>query len=138
MFRWESEGRYRCTKSMVIAPFWFSMEPCWTALMPFWLSADDMHPRCINLRFERKSEKSIANWFSNQSESRIKDLRLSFLICVQTQILCNGAMASYFGSLTKQEVIQLLGISYLIYHCINYQFFHVIFSVPDVFHQGCA
>ena len=28
----------------------------------------------------------------NQSESRIKDLRLIFLICIQTQILCNGAI----------------------------------------------
>ena len=26
MFRWEPEGRYHCTKSMAIAPFWFSME----------------------------------------------------------------------------------------------------------------
>ena len=24
VFRWEPEGRYRCTKSMAIAPFWFS------------------------------------------------------------------------------------------------------------------
>ena len=28
---------------------------------------------------------------SNQSESHIKCLRLIFMICVQTQILCNGA-----------------------------------------------
>ena len=28
----------------------------------------------------------------NQSESRINDLRLIFLICVQTQILCNRAI----------------------------------------------
>ena len=42
MFRWEPEGRYHCTKSMAIAPrFWFSMEYRWTALTPFWLSADD-------------------------------------------------------------------------------------------------
>ena len=27
---------------MVIAPFWFSMEHHWIALMPFWLSAGDM------------------------------------------------------------------------------------------------
>ena len=40
MFRGEPEGRYRCTKSMVIAPFWFSMEHIWTAIMPFWLSTD--------------------------------------------------------------------------------------------------
>ena len=26
MFRWEPEGHYRCTKSMVIVPFWFSAE----------------------------------------------------------------------------------------------------------------
>ena len=28
----------------------------------------------------------------NQSESRFKDLRLIFLICIQTQIWCNGAI----------------------------------------------
>ena len=33
IFRWEPEGRYRCTKSMTIAPFWFLAEHCWTALM---------------------------------------------------------------------------------------------------------
>ena len=40
MFRWEPEGRYRWTKSMAIAPFWFSTEHCWTALMPFWFSTE--------------------------------------------------------------------------------------------------
>ena len=39
MFCWEPEGCYHCTKSVVIAPFWFSMEHRWTALTPFWLSA---------------------------------------------------------------------------------------------------
>ena len=38
MFLWEPEGHYRCTKSMEIAPFWFSMEHHWTRLMPFWLT----------------------------------------------------------------------------------------------------
>ena len=33
-------GQYSCTKSMAIVPLWFSMEHLWTALMPFWLSAD--------------------------------------------------------------------------------------------------
>ena len=42
MLRWEPEGRYHCAKSMVIAPFSFSVEQHWTALMPFWLSTDDM------------------------------------------------------------------------------------------------
>ena len=31
MFRWDPEGRYCCTKSMAIAPFWFS-EHLWSAL----------------------------------------------------------------------------------------------------------
>ena len=31
-FRWEPEGRYCCTKSMAIAPFWFSTEHCWSAI----------------------------------------------------------------------------------------------------------
>ena len=42
MFRWEPEGRYRCTKSMTIPPFWFSTEHRWTSLTPFWLSIDDI------------------------------------------------------------------------------------------------
>ena len=42
MFPWEQKGSYRCTKSMAIAPFWFSMEHQWTALTPFWFSADDI------------------------------------------------------------------------------------------------
>ena len=41
MFCWEPEGRYCGTKSMAIAPFWFSTEYRWSALAPFWLSADD-------------------------------------------------------------------------------------------------
>ena len=41
--RWEPERRYRCTKSIAIAPFWFSMEHLWTAIMPFWLSTDDWY-----------------------------------------------------------------------------------------------
>ena len=36
----EPEGRYRCTMSLAITPFWFSTEHRWRALTPFWLSAD--------------------------------------------------------------------------------------------------
>ena len=39
---WEPEGRYCCTKSMAIAPFWFSTEHLWAAITPFWLSTDDI------------------------------------------------------------------------------------------------
>ena len=31
-----------CTKSMAMAPFWFSAEHLWPAIMPFWLSSDDI------------------------------------------------------------------------------------------------
>ena len=41
MFHWEPEGRYCCTKSMAIAPFWFSKEHLWFAIVPFWLSTDN-------------------------------------------------------------------------------------------------
>ena len=37
MLRWEPEGRYRCTTSMVIAPFWFSKEHHWIVIAPFWV-----------------------------------------------------------------------------------------------------
>ena len=40
---WKPDSRYHCTKSMAIAPFWFSMEHLWSAIAPFWLSANDMH-----------------------------------------------------------------------------------------------
>ena len=40
------------------------------------------------------SQKNQTQIDFNQSESRIKDLRLIFLICVQTQILCNGAIVT--------------------------------------------
>ena len=43
MFWWELEGCYCCTKSVVIAPFWFSTEHHWTVLTPFWLLADNIH-----------------------------------------------------------------------------------------------
>ena len=42
MFHWEPEGCYHCTKSMAIAPFWFSMEHLWNAITPFWLSTDNV------------------------------------------------------------------------------------------------
>ena len=35
-------GHYCCTKSVAIASFWFSMDHHWKALIPFWLSADEM------------------------------------------------------------------------------------------------
>ena len=42
MFCREPERRYCCTKSMAIAPFWFSTEHLWSAIAPFWLSADNI------------------------------------------------------------------------------------------------
>ena len=42
MLCWEPEGHYRYTKSMVIAPFWFSMTYHWTALKPVCLSANNI------------------------------------------------------------------------------------------------
>ena len=49
---WEPEGRYCCTNSMALAPFWFSTVHCWTALIPFWLSADDMHQSAQNIQYD--------------------------------------------------------------------------------------
>ena len=36
------KGAIACTKSMAIAPFWFSAEHLWSAITPFWLSTADM------------------------------------------------------------------------------------------------
>ena len=49
VFRWEPEGRYCCTKSMAIAPFWLSTEHLWTAITPFWVSTDDMSSTCVHV-----------------------------------------------------------------------------------------
>ena len=38
----EPEGRYHCTMSMAIGPFWFSTEHLWITIAPFWLSTDGM------------------------------------------------------------------------------------------------
>ena len=43
--RWSIEnqkGAIAIKRSMVIAPFWFSTEHDWTALTPFWPSADNL------------------------------------------------------------------------------------------------
>ena len=42
MFRWEPEWHNHCTKSIAIAPFWFSTEHLWIAITPFWFSAESM------------------------------------------------------------------------------------------------
>ena len=39
---WEPEGCYCCTTSIVIAPFWFSMDRRWMALTAFWFSANNI------------------------------------------------------------------------------------------------
>ena len=36
------KGTVTLENPMAIAPFWFSMEHCWIALMPFWLSTDNI------------------------------------------------------------------------------------------------
>ena len=47
IFHWEPEGRYRCTKSVAILPFWCSVEHLWTALMPFCFSPDEIIKRAF-------------------------------------------------------------------------------------------
>ena len=42
MFCWEPEGHHCCTKSIAIAPFLFSMQHCWTVIIPFWFSTDEI------------------------------------------------------------------------------------------------
>ena len=55
VFHWEPEGRYHCTKSMAIVPFWSSRELCWTALMPFLLSLYKIYAMAI-----------VPFWFSTE------------------------------------------------------------------------
>ena len=42
MFLWEPEGCYRCTMSMTIVPFCFSMEHLWIVIVPFWFSMEHL------------------------------------------------------------------------------------------------
>ena len=39
LIRWEPEGRYRCIKSMAIAPFWFSTKHRWIVITPFCIAS---------------------------------------------------------------------------------------------------
>ena len=45
MFHWEPGGRYHHRLCTAIVAFWFSMEHLWIAIMPFWLSADNIYPK---------------------------------------------------------------------------------------------
>ena len=51
------KGRYHCAKSLAIASFWFSTEHLWTAVMPFWLSTDEI---CNDVYYVKKC---VENWF---------------------------------------------------------------------------
>ena len=42
MFCWEPERCFRCTKSVVIGPLWFSTEHRWTSLTPLWFSTNNI------------------------------------------------------------------------------------------------
>ena len=72
MFRWEPEGRYRCTKSMAIAPFWFSTEHLWSAITPFWLSTD-----AIMFPLFSDSKKSVA--INKELVSRVANLLMQLM-----------------------------------------------------------
>ena len=63
MFHWEPEGHNCCTKSVAIAPFWFSTEHRLTSLTPFWFSTDNWRTN-IEFRMEfipfDHSQKSVS------------------------------------------------------------------------------
>ena len=59
MFSWELEGRYRCTKSLAIAPFWFSTEHPWIVIVPFWLLTDQVVYSQLCLSRIRRSRRSL-------------------------------------------------------------------------------
>ena len=70
-----------------------------------------LHKICVWTQI-RKIKRNL---IFNQSESRINDLRLIFLICVQTQILCNRAYVAYhltrhklFWIQTNSKIIQMI------------------------------
>ena len=58
-----------------------------------------LHKICVWTQI-RKIKRNL---IFNQSESRINDLRLIFLICVQTHILCNRAKVSKSDLVTVQK-----------------------------------
>ena len=104
MFRWETEGRHRCTKCVAIVPLWFSMEHLWPALMPVWLLTDNMFMRemsedwlAVN-RFEATSLWSKHAWIltkynvipHHQTHTHIHALQKHS--CMHTHIFCALAL----------------------------------------------
>ena len=77
-------------------------------------------PRCIKFAFERKSEKSNARM--RDSDWVKINLRLIFLICVQTQILCNGQCLCnmlHFVSYTAGNLCKFHAGFYFLRSCVN-------------------
>ena len=66
-FHCEPEGRYRCTKFLAIAPFWFSTEYLWIAITPFWFSAGDIS--FIKFSFPHLRAKASFLLYSNSPET---------------------------------------------------------------------
>ena len=71
-FRWEPGGCHRCTKSMVIEPFWFSMEHLWIVIVPFWLSTDDIKYYYFNNWIKPIQWGSTPWWGTTPHLSRMK------------------------------------------------------------------
>ena len=88
------------SSSLVITSNWYDFIR-FNLNIPFHVKYTPLHKICVWTQIRKIKHKLIFN----QSESRIKDLRLIFLICVQTQILCNGAnitrksVAFHFGQI---------------------------------------
>ena len=119
IFSWEPEGHYHysmricwkreehCVKSMVIAPFWFSAEHHWTALTPFWLSANDMHKAVLYLCLKYGTNPCILQMYvRNVFPQSSNFLEFSNLLAVHAT-----HSSTLFGILWYEKLIMLLFIT---------------------------
>ena len=81
MSRWEPEGCYHCTKSMVMAPFWFSTEHCWTALCP-----SGSQPLIFFLHLKANQNHVSITMFGKSSSGGIFQSRFQLTLAVN--LLC--------------------------------------------------
>ena len=100
MFHWELEGCYCYTKSMAIAPFWFSMEHHWTALLKallvlsercihssVWKEEDFRSENIPSLLYQTKSQfqKHKTLWIIFWYKMKLKLLQVDFYFIFKSQ-----------------------------------------------------
>ena len=91
---WEPEGRYCQWLCTAIAPFWFSKEHHWVLIMPFWLSAYDIHHI---VSWEPEGRYCSSKMFRGEPSRRALSLykvngNSALLVLSGTSLICNNAL----------------------------------------------